>query len=446
VLRQVNTTRTGLAGVNRKPIPSGQVTTHPDGRISVAADSRHYDLRSNGTLASFNGRNEQARFRPDGRIASVHTATMDVTRGVHGERTVVIHRPDGAVVVRSGPNQGYVQRTVVYNRVSYVQRTYVVGPRVYTRVYTTYAYHGVMLEHYVPGVYYAPAFYSWGYYPWAAPVPYAWPWMAEPWYGFYGSYFTAWPLYPSPAYWLTDFYLGQIMASAYQAQMQAQQAAQDEAAQDYVADGSEQAAGDPVYAEANTPITPELKQAIAEEVRSQLAYENAASQKPTESAKLSGLPEVLQPNHIFVVDAGLNVMTDQGPCQLSPGDVLRLAEAPAEDSTTANLKVASGRRGDCPAGALATVSLEQLQEMQNSLRAQLDSGLKALHDGQGRNGLPAAPPSAIAPPPRPVDDLPPAQQDAQALVQSAGNEADRTENRITLAAFAPGDQTAGAKY
>src|ERR1035441_7929591 len=93
----------------------------------ASAGGRNYNLRPNGTLSSFHGRNEQAHFRPDGRVSSVHTANMDVRRGVHGERTVVSRRPNGTVVVRSGAHAGCVQRTVVVNRVSYVQRTYVVG-------------------------------------------------------------------------------------------------------------------------------------------------------------------------------------------------------------------------------------------------------------------------------------------------------------------------------
>ncbi|MGA2963544.1 MAG: hypothetical protein ABSD96_17850 [Candidatus Korobacteraceae bacterium] len=438
VLHQVNTSRAGMTGVNKRPIPPGTVTTHPNGGMSVAASGgRNYNVRPNGSLSSFSGHNEQAHFRPDGRVGSVHTPNMDISHGARGERTVVAHRPDGTVVVRSGARAGYVQRTVVVNHVSYVQRTYVVGPRVYTRAFMPYTYRGIVFHSYMPGFYFGPPFYGWAYYPWGAPVPYAWPWLGEPWYGFYGPYFTIAPLYPSPAFWLTDFYMSQMLALSYQSQI----AGQVMDAPDYDAEAEERTDGDPVYAEANTPVTPEIKQAIAEEIKDQIAYENAAAQKPAEAASLTGLPQVLKPNRVFVVDATLDATTaENASCELSPGDVLKLAEVPAEGATTANLKVASSRRGGCPAGILVTLSLDQLQDMQNSLRANLDSGLQALRDGQGKNGLPAAPMEAIAAPARPVDDLPPAvaQEEVQALLQSVDAEADQTENRIERAAFDTG--------
>jgi hypothetical protein len=446
-LQQVNSSRTGLTGVNKMPIPEGTVTTRPNGRMNVAASGgRNFDLRKNGTLASYSGRGEQARFRPDGHIGSVHTGTVDIHHGVHGERTVVMRRPDQSVVVRTGPRAGYVQRTVFHNNVPYVQRTFVVGLRSYTRTFSVYTYHGVMLPQYIPGFYYAPAFYSWAYYPWFSPVPYAWDWVVDPWYGYYGAYFAVSPLYSSPSLWLTDYYLGQVMASAYQLQMQSQQAGEAEAAalQSNSQDG-EQGEGDPVYAPADTPITPDLKRAIADEVQQQLSYENSAAQNPENSANLTGLPQVMQPNHLFVVDAALDVAAaNSASCELSPGDVLRLVAVPSDSSVTADLKVASSRRGDCPANLQVTVSLEQLQEMQNRFRAKLDSGLQALRGAQGKSGLPEAPMSAIAPPPRPVEQLPAPTEDAQAALQSAGQQADQTENRIMQSAFAPSDQVADA--
>ena len=441
MLHQVNTTRTGLKGVNHRPLPPGAVTTHADGRMTVAASGgRHYGVRPNGTLASFSGHNEQVRFRPNGRVIFAHTPNMDIQHGVHGGRTVVVHRPNHTVIVRSGPRMGYVQHTVTRNNTSYVQRTYANGPTVYTRSFANYNYRGVELPNYMPAAYYAPEFYGWAYYPWAAPVPYAWDWTSSPWYDFFNSYFTAAGAYPSPSAWLTDYYLGQLMADAYQEQDQAEQMDP----QDYASD--EQAAADQVYAETTSPITPELKQAIADEVQRQLSYENAASQKPADSATLTALPQVLQSSHVFVVGSTFDVSTaDNRYCELAPGNVLVVAGMPAVGAAAATMQVAASRSGGCPAGTLVSVSFAQLQEMQNSFRASLDSGLKVIHDGQGKNGLPAAPKSAIAPPPRAAPGLPPApQENIQALLQAADTEASRTENQVTQAAFAA-PQTAKAK-
>src|ERR1035438_1406768 len=94
-------------------------------------------------------------------------------------------------------------------------------------------------------------------------------------------------------------------------------------------------------------------------------------------------PASLKPNRIFLVSNILDVSTpDQYVCSLTPGDVLRL-DAAIAGSETANLQVASSRRGDCPAGIVVTISLVDLQEMQNSLRAELDNGLATLHIIQG---------------------------------------------------------------
>jgi hypothetical protein len=45
------------------------------------------------------------------------------------------------------------------------------------------------------------------------------------------------------------------------------------------------------------------------------------------------------------------------------------------------------------------VAVDDLQEMHNHFREQLDSGLKTLADNQGKNGLPAAPDTKTKPNP-----------------------------------------------
>ena len=52
------------------------------------------------------------------------------------------------------------------------------------------------VEAYAPAYYYAPAFYGWAYNPWPAPIAYSWGFAAVPWYGYYGGYFTPWPVLP----------------------------------------------------------------------------------------------------------------------------------------------------------------------------------------------------------------------------------------------------------
>jgi hypothetical protein len=434
VVHQVNSARAGLTGINRRPIPAGQVTTHPNGGLTVkASDGRQYAVRSNGTLASFSKPGTQATFTRTGHVQSLHSGNVSVVRASHGQRVVTVNRPNHVTVVSTGRNQGYVQRTVPYNGHQYVQRTYVSGGARYTRVYAPYTYGRVALVNYVPRYYYAPAFYGWAYYPWAAPVVYPWGWVGAPWYGYYGPYFSVWPSYTGANYWLTDYYLGQVLQSAYQAQ-QPDQAPADANTDDQSA--GDDSGSDQLFARTDTPISPDVKRAIAEEVQQQLSYESAASQS-SQSADVTELPQVMTPNHVFVVDGPLFVTTaDDASCTLSAGNVLRLRAAPDQNAVAADLTVVSSRRGDCPEGALVTLSLQDLQDMQNSFRQSLDSGLETLRAQQGRSGLPAAPPSAIAPPPRPTDMPPADDANVAAMVNSAQDDATRAEDQVVTTAFA----------
>jgi len=74
--------------------------------------------------------------------------------------------------------------------------------------------------------------------------------------------------------------------------------------------------------------------------------------------------------------------------------------------------------------------------MQNNFRAQLDSGLQTLHAQQGQGGLPGAPQSAIAPPPRPVDQPPADNDNVQSLLDAQQVQANQTETGVTQSAFA----------
>jgi hypothetical protein len=98
--------------------------------------------------------------------------------------------------------------------------------------------------------------------------------------------------------------------------------------------------------------------------------------------------------------------------------------------------VLSSRKGDCVFGLTVSLPLESLQEMQNNFRAQLDSGLQALRDQQGKGGLPAAPMAAITPPPVPADEPPADTENVQSLLDSQQQQADQAETSITQTAFA----------
>ena len=449
VLDNLNTQRARLSGLNRRAIPAGQVSRLANGGLSVrAAGGREFTLRRNGVLKTAVLHDESLSFHANGHPARFHNGTMEIVHGLHGGRTVIVHGPNHSLFVSTGPHRGYVQRDIVLHGRNYLERTVIVGRSRTVRLYSSYTFHGVVLTHYVPRYFYAPAFYGWAYYPWVAPASYAWAWAGAPWYAFYGPYFLVSPVYPGPYAWLTDYYVGQMLAGAYDVNQPdgaqdpstgPSQDDPDQPADANVGDPSADAApDDEVYAQADTPISPEIKQSIAQEVQQQLAYENgAASAQPDQAATLDDLPQVLQPGHVFVVDADLNATTSQDQvCTLSTGNVLRLRGRPADDDAVADLVVISSRRADCPAGAHVELSLDNLEEMHNAFRARLDEGLATLRQQQGHNGIPAAPGSAIAPPPRPTDYPAPDAADTAAMLDSARQQATQAETDMTSQVFA----------
>ena len=455
-IQDLNRNRAALRGINRRPLPTGEVTLHPDGRRIIAAPGgRQLDVRRDGTVERVSFRDGRtATFRPDGRVRSYHANGMQVNHWQRGGRTIVTERPDRTVLVSTGRNQGYVQRTVVVSNRTYVQRTYVVHNVTYVRVYRTSYYGGATYYRYVPTYRYRPVFYGWVYDPWLRSVRYRWSWYNDPWYGYYGPYFAPYPVYPSASLWLTDFLLSETLRFAYQAH---QEAAANEAAEQgrYESSAGPSPAGGSAYA---TQLTPEVKQAIAEEVRQQLDADKAAAAnappagQPTAAATAppgaepiaggntqlpaassSEVPPALNPAYrVFVVSRNFDVDDGGQGCSLSPGDVItRLTDTPDENQNV-KASVLSSQKADCAAGSTVGVSVEELQEMHNHFQEGIDSGLKQLAENQGQGGLPTAPDTGTS-----FTEVPAAQPDPNvaAELQSQQQQADRTEAQVQEEAF-----------
>jgi hypothetical protein len=381
---------------------------------------------SNGTTA---------RFSAEGRIQSIHTANgVNIRRGVGGQRTVV-SRSNGRMLVSTGPNSGYSQRAYMNrNGRVYVQRTYVAGGRTSVFVYNRYSYRGSFYFGYVPGYYYRPAFYGWVYNPWLRPVHYRWDWWGAAWYAPYGYYFAPAPYYPVASLWLTDYLLAESLRAAYDAG--AASAAQQP--------GPSGPPPDQPAAQ-NTVLTPEIKQAIAEEVKRQIDAERAAAASPQQPAAPAAAPaatqaaeqrpEALDPAvSVFVVSANLDVNAGDQECSLSPGDVImRISDTP-DAKQMVNVKVASSKRSDCPTGQSVAIAVADLQEMHNQFRAKIDSGLKTLADNQGKNGLPPAPDTQTSAGEVPVPEADAVRADLQKLQAVA----DQTEADVKKQAASTG--------
>jgi hypothetical protein len=418
VVQQVNTARSSMSGINSRALPQGKVLVHPNGALTIEGSSgRQYHVRQDGTVAAFEAHGMKTSFRPDGTLSSIHTSNMHINYAVSGARRVETVRPDHSVLVSTGPHQGYLQRTAVVNNRTVLQRIYVVNKTTYVRNYTTYTYRGVVLEHYVPTVYYAPAFYGWVYYPWPDPVLFRWAFYAAPWYGYYGVYFTPAPVYPSPALWLTDYSLAQTLSDAFQ---------------DRPATGPPEGGN---FAQSDTAISPETKQMLAAEVQEMVAAANKAAEDPSPESNLAGeLPDVVKRTRsVFVVATNLDVTNENGECGLTPGDILEMDAPLPQDAVTADVRVISSKRIDCPASSLVRVSVDQLQEMHNNLRQRVDEGMELLRASQGSNGIPMAPPDALAPPPRPnykVEAAPVSGEQVAAMIAEQQQTADVTPQVI----------------
>lgn len=438
-IQRLNSARSNMSGINHRPLPSGELTLHSNGRITVKAEGgRQYGVRPNGTIASYSDRERAVSFDKRGKISSIHTANLDIYHGTHGQRTIISRQADSSKVMSNGPHSGYVERNVVVNNKTYIQRTLIVNQRAYTNAFVTTNHGGIALTNFVPPVYFAPRFYGWAYYPWAAPISFGWGWFGAPWYMGPNPYFVASPIYPSAAFWLTDYMIGETLATAYQLHNDASMFENDGGAAytadaDMPADENSEASSGPqetIHADVTTPINQEIKSEIAEEVKQELANDNAEASNPSQ-ASFDVLPSALRsPNHVFVVSSDLDVTTtDDQICGLQAGDILQLP-APAEsDSSLVQLRVAGSKRMDCPVGILVSVSMPDLQGMQNNFQTQVESGLGLLRNEQGRGGLPAAPPDAIAAPPRPaIEGLAPfSAADSSAMLDQQRHEADQIE-------------------
>ena len=380
-------------------------------------------------------RNGSVTKRPDGHVATLHDNKrgMEVHHSLSGNRRVVVERGDHSRIVAERGGRGYVQRPYMYHGHEYARRSYYYNGRYYHHYYGRYYYHGLWVNPYYPSYYYGPAFYGWAYNPWAAPIAYGWGWGGNPWFGYYGAYFTPYPVYASPSLWLTDYIIANSLQAAYQARLNAQAAAMSNPA----------------------PLTPETKQLIADEVRAQIALENNESKTAGQAAEPDAASSSIQraltdgKPHVFVAGHDLDVVDAGGTeCAISEGDALQLTGQTAPDAQAATLSVLASKGGkECPKGDTVQVSLTDLQDMQNHMRETIDAGMQELQKKQGQGGLPAAPAAART---APVESAmasaappPPPESEVKAEINQQLQEADKAEAEATGgAASGPGPNAA----
>ena len=414
-----------MRGLNSRPLPQGQVTVHNDGGRTLIAGTRRYEVRPNGAVAGFQANGVTAALRTDGRFRSVRTPDMSIRDGWRGGRSIVLHRPDGATLVSTGRSGGYLERPIVLGGRGFIERSYMFHGAVTPRYFRPYRYRGILLPAYIPRMYYPLSFYAWMSRPWQGRARYAWPWLGMPWYMTYGGYFAPAEYYDGAYPWLADYVLAETLSGGYQDDAQVSGDAGDVPATP---------PDDVLYAEDGAPITADLKAALAEELRRHVDAEGAMAQGGQNPSQVD-LAGSLNPGRLFLVSLDLEVKAGEQTCALSHGDILRVAAPPSPAATAALLRVVAGKRYDCPAGTQVTVFFQDLQEMLNDLRAQMDAGLDVLRAGQGIGGLPAAPPAAMAAPRPGMPGAPPADAGVDALLANERNQAAQTESAVSQAAF-----------
>jgi len=393
------------------------------GKVVTRADGSRAEFNRGGKPTSVTAKNGAVtRFNSNGRVASIHRGGLTVNRGGRGGRTIVNERADHSRVVSVGAHRGFVEHPFSRGGRPYMRRTYMDHGRYYARAYRGYYWHGHAWYGYTPGYYYGRGFYGWAYSPWASPVVYSWGWGGAPWAGYYGYYFTPYPVYATASLWLTDYMISQNLQAGYEAQQE----------QDASAGAQSQAQSAPPQQSGGAVVlTPEVKQAIADEVKAQLAAEQTASANPTAVPPNVGgeqTPAALDPTfRTFIVASTLSETGPDGTqCSLSQGDVLTRIDDTPDQNQNVGVLVTGTQRNDCTSGAKLSVGVQDLQDMHNAFNEQIDSGLKTLADNSGKNGLPMAPATNTT-------QVPDAQvqpdQDAGSDLQQTQQDANQAENQ-----------------
>jgi len=343
-----------------------------------------------------------------GKISEVSRPDGLRAQQVGGQRRVEMVGPNGRTVIAYG-HGGYVAHGFSYRGQSFVQRTYLVNGRPYVAAYRPYAFGGVTVAVYAPARYYRPGFYAYAYAPWGVPVVYnAWGWGAAPWFSVYGGFFTPYPTYAGPSFWLTDYMVANSLQNAYQA-------GQDSAL-----------AGGPNNF--TQPMSADLKNQIAGEVQYQLQLQqNQAQSSPTSQVpQPTNLPIFDNRAHTLQVYTSLNALIPSGgECALTESDIVEFNGIQPADGVNANVSVRFSKSQDCPVNSVVSVPVDQIQEMSNHMMEVMEQGLADFQKTQGRNGIPASNISAIQTNAPFAGEIPPAEPNVQAELQQASQEGDK---------------------
>ena len=326
------------------------------------------------------------RTASDGSVLDVRNPSkgMVIHHSIDGSRRVMVQNQDRSRAYIPAKGIPYVQHPYTFQGQQLDHRTFVVQGQLFHQVYRPYTYGGTNLDVYATSRYYAPNFYQWVGTKAAAPQRFTWPYNpSTPWYGHYQGYFKPETSYTSPAQWLTDYMLAATLFVAYSTKGQATDSPP----------------------ETSAPVTPQVKQMLTEEVGRQVKQEAAEAADNAQNRSLQpGAGSVVEElsdhqNHVFVVSSDLDLVDPSGRrCAMSEGDVVQVTSGPKADSGAVSAVVLSSKGGvECNKSAQVDIALNDVQEMQNHMRAVIDQGMATTPASKASN--PVTPAFAAAAPP-----------------------------------------------
>jgi hypothetical protein len=320
-----------------------------------------------GSIETRNRNGNIVRKGADGSIIDVRSPKngMLIHYALNGNRRVVAERPDHSRIVAASRGLQYVQHPYNFGGHTYNHRTFFVEGKVFHQLYRPYKYGDTNLDVYATPRYYEPKFYEWATGRQKTPEPFTWTYTNSPppWFAHYKGYFTPDPSYTSPTLWLTDFLLAASLSSHYQ--------------------NNAQKGSDAPLADGSAGITPEVKQAVADEVTRQVKQESTeAQQNARRREPEAGAASVVnaisdRQTHTFVVDSDLDLVDPSGRrCMISEGDVVEVNGGLEPGTSTATAIVLASKGGvECGRAAQVEIALTDLQEMQNHMRETIDQGM-----------------------------------------------------------------------
>src|SRR6202795_2177352 len=352
-----------------------------------------------------------AKLDAHGHPAALHDGHgTAISRGPHGERRIETVRADRSRLVSTGRHSGFVEHHFSRNGQEFARRTYYDHGHYYARVFQPYYYGGYPYFLFVPPFYFGQAYYGWAYNAWPSPVIYPWGWYGAPWFAPYGYYFTPYPVYPAPAFWLTDY----AIAASLQAGAEETDSGSLQRESGFVLASAHP--DDQKKDAAPVVMTQELKDQIAKQVKLIIASEKAAAAAQGNLPRDENATEQVPPSlelrfTIFIASSSATLETDDGACALTAGDIVQRSEVTPDADSTVAVEVVSSKNADCPVGTASRIALDDLEEMHDSFRQKIDDGLKSLSETQGKSGIPSGPSATHHP-------VPDGQADADPTVEA----------------------------